>query len=129
MEKQTKAKRRECNLAKVKECQRRHFVKYQEANLEKVKQMDIKTKTKLRENNLEGVRKRQRKDFTYKQANPEKVQLTYKRNRARLQNIMGNSQNGIIYVQGKSQNSKQKGKKAKEFEVKNKFLQETAKPK
>jgi len=42
---------------------------------------------------------------------------------------MGNSQNGIIYVQGKSQNSKQKGKKAKEFEVKNKFLQETAKPK
>jgi len=115
MEKQTKAKRRECNLAKVKECQRRRFVKYKEANPEKVKQMDIKTKTKRRENYLEGVRKRQRQDFKkYKQANPEKDQLTYKRNRACLQNMMDNSQNGI-YVQGKSQNSKQNGKKTKEF--------------
>jgi len=46
MEKQTKAKRRECNLAKVKECQRRRFVKYKEANPEKVKQMDIKKNNK-----------------------------------------------------------------------------------
>ena len=38
MDKQTKTKRRECNLEKVKECQRQDFLKYKEANPEKVKQ-------------------------------------------------------------------------------------------
>ena len=66
--------------------------------------MGIKTKTKRRKNNLEGVRECQRQDFKkYKQANPEKVQLTYKRNRAHPQNTRDNLQKRIK-VEDKSQN-------------------------
>ena len=84
MDKQTKTKRRECNLEKVKECQRRDFLKHKEANPEKVKQMDKQAKTKRRASNLEKVKECQRRDFKkYKQANPDKVQLNNKRSEER----------------------------------------------
>ena len=54
--KQVKTKRRECNLEKVRECQRRDFLKFKEANPEKVKQMGKQVKTKRRECNVEKVR-------------------------------------------------------------------------
>ena len=53
MGKQAKTKRRECNLEKVRECQRQDFLKYKEANPEKVKQMWKEVKTKRREQELE----------------------------------------------------------------------------
>jgi len=96
------------------------------AVLEKVKQNDEKAKTKRRETNLERVGECQRQDSKkYKQANPEKVKLIYKGNRARLQNIMDNPQNGINV----EDNSEQSRNRTKELEVKSQFHQDTAAPK
>ena len=58
--------------------------------------MEKQAKTKRRECHLEKVRECQRQGFKkYKQANPDKVQLSYKRNRACHQNVMDSLQHGI----------------------------------
>ena len=58
--------------------------------------MEKQAKTKRRECHLEKVRECQRQGFKkYKQANPDKVQLSYKRNQACHQNVMDSPQHGI----------------------------------
>ena len=124
MDKQTKTKRRECNLEKVKECQRRDFLKHKEANPEKVKHIQKQAKTKRRANNLEKVKECQRRDFKkYKQANPDKVQLNNKRNKARFQNMMDSTQNGINIV-NKSHDPGQNRKRSRDSSGINHFQQE-----
>jgi len=56
--------------------------------------MDKHTNSKAQECNLEKIRECQRQRLkNYKQENPDKVQLSFKRNRACLQNVMDSPQN------------------------------------
>jgi len=58
--------------------------------------MDKHTNSKAQECNLEKIRECQRQRLkNYKQENPDKVQLSFKRNRACLQNVMDSPQNWI----------------------------------
>ena len=89
--------------------------------------MEKQAKTKRRECHLEKVREYQRQGFKkYKQANPDKVQLSYKRNRACLQNVMDSTRNGTDDGDN-SQGPGPNRKRAKGSGGVNQFKQETTK--